>query len=128
VPYRPVQTAHYGLGAFFPAVVLDPVPCWRQPRIGELPERSPGAHELLVLRWCGPAAELDGVPVLLEQTAARAPGRTASAVAWATYGGTLPPHVRLIALRASALIATWSQRPGAGRAEMPILRSQSQAA
>ena len=110
-----VQAAHYGLGAFFPVVVLDPEPRWRGASPLALPERSPGADGLLALRWCGFDDEADEAGQLLEAAAARAPRNVGRAAQLAAYAATLPRCLRLVALPRRALVGPWVQRPGRDR-------------
>ncbi|MEV5282671.1 hypothetical protein ACFYMW_35925 [Streptomyces sp. NPDC006692] len=115
--HRPVQAAHYGLGAIFPVLVLAPSG-WHAPDPG-LPRRTRGAGETLSLRWCGPAADEDMAPHRLAAASLDCPPDITEEQL-AAFADQLPAHLRVIALRPSALIGDWSTRPGAPR---PLLKT-----
>ncbi|WP_372412769.1 hypothetical protein [Streptomyces luteireticuli] len=110
-----VHAAYYGLGAIFPMVILDAFPRWRRPQPGALPDRTHGGEELLAVRWCGPDTELATAPDLLTKAAAAAPAAPPSPAELEGFRQSLPEHLRLTAIRASAVIGPWDTRPGASR-------------
>lgn len=107
-----VQTAHYGFGACFPVVVLDPEPRWQKVSPAAAPECSATADGLLALRWCGVRDQAAEAPELLTRAALRAPRTLDVAQSLAGYSASLPRGLKLIALPESALIGPWDQRPG----------------
>ncbi|MGW7368369.1 hypothetical protein ACWGI8_34360 [Streptomyces sp. NPDC054841] len=109
-----VQTAHYGLGAFFPIVVLDPEPRWHKTAPTALPECSPKARGVLALRWYGQEDQAAEGLLLLSAAARRAPRVLDVPPRLVAYRAALPRSLQLIALPESAVIGPWSQRPGAG--------------
>ncbi|MDF3303142.1 hypothetical protein [Streptomyces tropicalis] len=110
-----IQTGHYGIGAFFPLVVLDPATHWQSQAPGNIPVRcTDDTGGLLAVRWCAP-----------ESAGAQAPGSLAEVLATAppvhelhdteclqAFHRALPQHLHLIALTATSVIGPWSRRPG----------------
>ncbi|GLF98062.1 hypothetical protein [Streptomyces yaizuensis] len=101
------QAAHYGLGAIFPVVVIDARPVWHQPSTSTPPERHPQGRELLALRWSGPDDADDEAVDTLRRAAHHDPD-----TALAAFAARPPAGLRLIALRPSALLGPWGERPG----------------
>ncbi|MFJ1742654.1 hypothetical protein ACIOG4_28760 [Streptomyces microflavus] len=102
------QAAHYGLGNVFPVIVLDG-PGWTMDSPAGPPERDAASPDVLVLRWCAPTDE-HAVSELL-RAAARAPDHP-TAEHLTQYRDDLPPGIRLITLRPTALLGSWADRPG----------------
>ncbi len=111
-----IETGHYGLGALFPLVVLDPAGWWQR-TVTAVPEPHPaGGGHALVLRWCGPDPEENAAEDLLIRAACAAPATPVSASDAVTYQAALPAHLRLIALPLACVI---SRRPGAHQPARP---------
>jgi len=108
---RPPLAAHYGLGVIFPVVVLDSSG-WKQAAPWARPQRVTDRGDLLVLRWSGPEQDADESVQLLVTLARLAPDPLDDESALVAYDEQLPRSVRLIALRPSALIGSWAERPG----------------
>ncbi|MEU5662149.1 hypothetical protein [Streptomyces longwoodensis] len=108
---RPPLAAHYGLGVIFPVVVLDSSG-WKQAAPWARPQRVTDRGDLLVLRWSGFEQDADESVQLLVNLARLAPDRLDDESALVAYDEQLPRSVRLIALRPSALIGSWAERPG----------------
>lgn len=108
---RPPLAAYYGLGAIFPVVILDDTG-WTQETPGARPERASDCDGLLCLRCSSSDQDEDAAVQLLVELAGLAPEPIDDRAALASYEGQLPPSVRLIALRPSALIGSWAERPG----------------
>lgn len=106
-----VQAAHYGLGAIFPVVVIDSHPRWHQDHPTAAPAISPEGSEFLALRWTGHDGHIAEAPNLLLNAASNVPHTSALPFHIDSYRDALPPRIRLIALRPSALIGHWSQWP-----------------
>lgn len=109
------QAAYVGLGAIFCVLVLDQRPVWARSAPGAVPERTPGAHELLVIRWCGSSHEDLAPPAVLSQAARTAPAPDCDDDTLAAWRKGLPPGVQLTVLRPSALLGPWADRPGQHR-------------
>ncbi|MGA5703047.1 hypothetical protein [Peterkaempfera bronchialis] len=110
-----IQTGNYGIGAFFPLIVLDPAPCWQSQGPGATPLAcTEETGQLLAVRWCAPEALADQAPSVLAQAAAIAPPAETLFVpeTLAAFHAALPQHTSLIALTTSLVIGPWSQRPG----------------
>ncbi|MFB8310114.1 hypothetical protein ACFC5T_16315 [Streptomyces sp. NPDC055961] len=108
---RPPLAAHYGLGVIFPVVVLDSSG-WKQAAPWARPQRTTERDDLLVLRWSGLDQDEDESVQLLVALAQLAPDPLDDESALAAYAEQLPRSARLIALRPSALIGSWAERPG----------------
>ncbi|MFJ3182549.1 hypothetical protein ACIPJN_29740 [Streptomyces sp. NPDC086796] len=114
-----VQTAHYGIGAFFPVVVLDPRPRWARPVPPALPALAqPGPADILAIRWTGTDRDVAHAEELLYQAVRDAPAEPFDDQL-DLFRARLPPSVALITLPPSALIGCWSDRPGASRQVFP---------
>lgn len=114
-----IQTGNYGIGAFFPLVVLDPTPRWRNQSPGTTPLRCTAeTGQLLAVRWCAPDSLEAQAPIALAQAAALAPASDRLSIAsdLAALRRALPQHTHLIALAPSIVIGPWSLRPGRRRA------------
>jgi hypothetical protein len=101
-----VQIAYYGVGSFFPAVVLDPTRRWLRPEHGALPTLDEHADELLALRWSGLSTDLDGSVRLLHHVAHHAPAEP-TPERLAHFADTLPASLRIITLPPTALLGPW---------------------
>lgn len=108
---RPPLAAYYGLGVIFPVVVLDSSG-WKQEAPGARPQRATDRGDLLALRWSGSDHDEDESVQLLVTLAELAPDQLDDESTLALYDEQLPRSVRLIALRPSALIGSWAERPG----------------
>ncbi|WP_217231360.1 hypothetical protein [Streptomyces anulatus] len=109
-----VETGHYGIGAFFPVIVLDPRPRWARPVPPALPTLAPaGPADILAVRWAGAERDLAHAEQLLLQAVRDAPAE-AHIGQLDLYRAGLPPSVVLITLPPNALIGPWSDRPGIG--------------
>ncbi|WP_327391383.1 hypothetical protein OG728_38550 (plasmid) [Streptomyces microflavus] len=114
-----MQTGNYGIGAFFPLIILDPTPHWHNQGPGTTPRRcSQETGHLLAVRWCAPDHMEDQAAQALTQAKKTAPAADVlSAPAHlAAFHESLPPHTNLIALPTSCVIGPWARRPGRLRA------------
>ncbi|MFJ4680577.1 hypothetical protein [Kitasatospora sp. NPDC088783] len=109
-----VQAAHYGFGAIFPVIVLDPQPRWYRPHHGVPQTTDATDAQILVLRWSGPVNALYGAPAALVDAAHRAPAHL-SRGALARFHAALPAALRIVTLPPHTLLGAWSRRPGRGR-------------
>ncbi|MCQ1577164.1 hypothetical protein [Streptomyces parvus] len=117
-----IQTGNYGIGAFFPLVVLDAAPHWQNQGPGVPPLRcAEDTGQLLAVRWCAPESAAAQAPSTLARVAATAPPAQAlrDTERLAAFRAALPQHLNLIALTTSSVIGPWSQRPGRPRAATP---------
>ncbi|MFI5864616.1 hypothetical protein [Streptomyces sp. NPDC051546] len=110
-----IQTGNYGIGAFFPLVVLDTAPRWQNQGPGITPLRcTDDTGQLLAVRWCAPESAAAQAPGVLAQLLATAPTTQElhDAELLKTFHRALLPHLNLIALTSTSVIGPWSQRPG----------------
>ncbi|MFC8016609.1 hypothetical protein [[Kitasatospora] papulosa] len=122
-----IQTGNYGIGAFFPLVVLDAAPHWQNQGPGALPLRcAEETGQLLAVRWCAPEGAAAQAPIVLARVAATAPPAQAfrDTERLAAFRVALPQHLNLIALTTSSVIGPWSQRPGRPHAATQPSRSR----
>lgn len=109
---RTVQTAYYGIGAFFPVIVLDPRPRWGRPVPPALPAlASTGPAEILAVRWTGTDRDAADAEVLLQQAARDAPAKP-TVDRLDRFRTGLPPSLFLITLPPTAILGPWPDRPG----------------
>ncbi|MFF4933207.1 hypothetical protein ACFY2H_30615 [Streptomyces griseofuscus] len=109
---RTVQTAYYGIGAFFPVIVLDLRARWGRPVPPALPAlASTGPAEILAVRWTGTERDAADAEALLQQAAQDAPAEP-SGDRLDRFRARLPASLFLITLPPTALLGPWSDRPG----------------
>ncbi|MDW6058219.1 hypothetical protein SAZ11_08975 [Streptomyces sp. FXJ1.4098] len=114
-----ILTGNYGIGAFFPLVVLDTAPRWQNQGPGLTPLLcAEDTGQLLAVRWCAPESAAAQAPGVLAQVVATAPPahELHDMERLAAFHLTLPQHLNLIALTTTSVIGRWSQRPGRPRA------------
>ncbi|MGC5264055.1 hypothetical protein ACPXCO_23855 [Streptomyces cyaneofuscatus] len=110
-----IQTGNYGIGAFFPLIILDPAPLWQNQGPGIPPLRgTEDTGRLLAVRWCAPESAAAHAPTVLSRVAESAPPAQAlhDTERLAAFRADLPQHLNLIALTTSFVIGPWSKRPG----------------
>lgn len=109
---RTVQTAYYGIGQFFPVIVLDRRPRWGRAVPPAVPTLAPtGEAEILAVRWTDTGGEAADAEALLQQAARDAPAEP-SVDRLDQFKAGLPSSLLLITLPPTALLGPWADRPG----------------